>query len=129
MRVMPAVTWRPIARLIAGNRLFAAVLVPAIALRVDAELGYRWQAWFNDSFSYLRAAVTLTPGTTRAPASAASWRLPSVEPLSATTTSPLTPLSEMNWTALRTQVATVSASLRQGMTTVNSTWTPFAVLR
>jgi len=30
---------------------------------------------------------------------------------------------------LRTQVATVSASLRQGMTTVNSTWTPFAVLR
>ena len=65
MRVMPAVIWRPIARLIAGNRLFAAVLVPAIALRVDAELGYRWQSWFNDSFSYMRAAVTLTPGTTR----------------------------------------------------------------
>jgi hypothetical protein len=62
---MPAVIWRPIARLIAGNRLFAAVLVPAIALRVDAELGYRWQSWFNDSFSYLRAAMTLTPGTTR----------------------------------------------------------------
>jgi hypothetical protein len=62
---MPAVIWRPIARLIAGNRLFAAVLVPAIALRADAELGYRWQSWFNDSFSYLRAAVTLTPGTTR----------------------------------------------------------------
>ena len=65
MRVMPAVTWRPIARLIAGNRLFAAVLLPAIALRADAELGYRWQSWFNDSFSYMRAAVTLTPGTTR----------------------------------------------------------------
>jgi Dolichyl-phosphate-mannose-protein mannosyltransferase len=65
LRVMPAVIWRPIARLIAGNRLFAAVLVPAIALRADAELGYRWQSWFNDSFSYLRAAVTLTPGTTR----------------------------------------------------------------
>ncbi len=65
MRVMPAVIWRPIARLIAGNRLFAAVLLPAIALRADAELGYRWQSWFNDSFSYLRAAVTLTPGTTR----------------------------------------------------------------
>ncbi len=65
MRVMPAVIWRPIARLIAGNRLFAAVLVPALALRADAELGYRWQSWFNDSFSYMRAAVTLTPGTTR----------------------------------------------------------------
>jgi len=65
LRVMPAVIWRPTARLIAGNRLFAAALVPAIALRVTAELGYRWQSWFNDSFSYVRAAVTLTPGTTR----------------------------------------------------------------
>jgi hypothetical protein len=65
LRVMPAVIWRPIARLIAGNRLFAAVLLPAIALRADAELGYRWQSWFNDSFTYVRAAVTLTPGTTR----------------------------------------------------------------
>src|ERR1700691_266587 len=62
---MPAVIWRPIARLIAGNRLFAAVLLPAIALRVGAELGYRWQSWFNDSFSYMRATVTLTPNTTR----------------------------------------------------------------
>ncbi len=51
--------------MIAGNRLFAAALVPAFLLRVDAELGYRWQSWFNDSFSYVRAAVTLTPGTTR----------------------------------------------------------------
>lgn len=65
MRVMPAVIWRASARLIAGNRLFAAVLVPALALRVDAELGYRWQSWFNDSFSYVRTAVTLTPSTTR----------------------------------------------------------------
>ena len=32
---------------------------------MDAELGYRWQSWFNDSFSYVRAAVTLTPNTTR----------------------------------------------------------------
>ena len=32
---------------------------------MDAELGYRWQSWFNDSFSYVRAAVTLTPDTTR----------------------------------------------------------------
>ena len=65
MRVMPAVIWRSITRLIAGNRLFTAVLVPALALRVDAELGYRWQSWFNDSFTYVRAAVTLTPNTTR----------------------------------------------------------------
>ncbi|HEY0936183.1 MAG TPA: hypothetical protein VGD91_20890, partial [Trebonia sp.] len=62
---MPAVLWRRAARLIAGNRLLTAVLVPALLLRVDAELGYRWQSWFNDSFSYVRAAVTLTPGTTR----------------------------------------------------------------
>src|ERR1700729_775955 len=62
---MPAVIWRSIPRLIAGTRLFAAALVPALALRVAAELGYRWQSWFNDSFSYVRAAVTLTPGTTR----------------------------------------------------------------
>jgi hypothetical protein len=65
LRVMPAVIWRRTTRLIAGNRLFAAVLLPALLLRVDAELGYRWQSWFNDSFSYVRAAVTLTPGTIR----------------------------------------------------------------
>ncbi len=65
MRVMPAVIWRSITRLVAGNRLFAAALAPALALRVAAELGYRWQSWFNDSFSYVRAAVTLTPNTTR----------------------------------------------------------------
>ena len=65
MRVLPAVIWRSITRLIAGNRLFAVALVPALALRVDAELGYRWQSWFNDSFTYVRAAVTLTPNTTR----------------------------------------------------------------
>jgi hypothetical protein len=65
LRVVPAVLWRSITRLIAGNRLFAAALIPALILRVDAELGYRWQSWFNDSFSYVRAAVTLTPDTTR----------------------------------------------------------------
>ena len=65
MRVMPAGVWRPTGRLIAGNRLFAAALVPALLLRVDAELGYRWQSWFNDSFSYVNAAVTLTPDTAR----------------------------------------------------------------
>src|SRR6516162_8801194 len=62
--------------------------------------------------------------TTRAPASSASRWLPSVLPLSATTTSPFIPLSAMNFTALWTQTATVSASLRHGMTTVSSTWTP-----
>jgi len=65
LRVVPAVIWRSTTRLIAGNRLFTAALVPALALRVAAELGYRWQSWFNDSFSYVRAAVTLTPNTTR----------------------------------------------------------------
>jgi hypothetical protein len=65
LRVMPAVIWRRVTRLIAGNHLFAACLVPALLLRADAELGYRWQSWFNDSFSYVSAAVTLTPGTTR----------------------------------------------------------------
>src|SRR6201996_6867299 len=62
---MPAVIWRRTARLIAGNRLFTLVLMPAALPRADAELGDRWQSWFNDSFSYLQAAVTLTPGTTR----------------------------------------------------------------
>ena len=38
---------------------------PRSLLRVAAELGYRWQSWFNDSFTYVRAAVTLTPNTTR----------------------------------------------------------------
>ena len=65
MRVMPAVIWRSITRLIAGNRLFTAALIPALALRLTAELGYRWQSWFNDSFTYVRAAVTLTPNATR----------------------------------------------------------------
>src|SRR5579859_1687166 len=62
---MPAGIWRPARRLIAGHRLFAVALVPALLLRADAELGYRWESWFNDSFTYMRAAVTLTPGTTR----------------------------------------------------------------
>src|ERR1700753_4297690 len=62
---MPAVIWRSSTRRLGGHRRFAAVLLLATALRVDAELGYRWQSWFNDSFTYMRAAVTLTPGTTR----------------------------------------------------------------
>jgi hypothetical protein len=61
LRAVPAV----IRRSLAGNKLFALVLIPAVLLRVDAELGYRWQSWFNDSFSYVSAAVTLTPDTSR----------------------------------------------------------------
>jgi hypothetical protein len=65
LRDMPAAVWRPATRLIADNRLFAVALLPALLLRADAELGYRWQSWFNDSFSYVSAAVTLTPQTAR----------------------------------------------------------------
>ena len=65
MRVMPAALWRTAARLFTENRLFAVALVPALLLRADAELGYRWQSWFNDSFNYVTAAVTMTLDPTR----------------------------------------------------------------
>jgi hypothetical protein len=65
LRVMPAVTRRAAARLLSENKLFAVVLIPAVLLRVDAELGYRWQSWFNDSFSYVSSAVTMTLDPTR----------------------------------------------------------------
>jgi hypothetical protein len=58
VRVLPV-------RVLADNRLFAAALVLGALPRLDAELGYRWQSWFNDSFSYLTAAVTLTTDQTR----------------------------------------------------------------
>jgi Dolichyl-phosphate-mannose-protein mannosyltransferase len=61
LRAVPAV----IRRCLADNKLFALALIPAVLLRVDAELGYRWQSWFNDSFSYVSSAVTLTPETSR----------------------------------------------------------------
>ena len=51
--------------LIARNRLFVLVLIPAIALRADAELGYRWQSWFNDSFQYIGDVIGLHPDVTR----------------------------------------------------------------
>ena len=53
MRVVPAAIRRAATRLLSENRLFAIALIPAVLLRVDAELGYRWQSWFNDSFSYV----------------------------------------------------------------------------
>ncbi len=65
MRVMPAGVWRSATRPVARHRLLSAALFLALLLRIDAELGYRWQSWFNDSFTYVRAAVTLTPETTR----------------------------------------------------------------
>jgi hypothetical protein len=48
-----------------GHRLFIIVLTPAFLLRLDAELGYRWQAWFNDSFQYVQNTVTLNLDPTR----------------------------------------------------------------
>src|ERR1700679_415729 len=47
------------------NKLFALMLVPALLLRLDAELGYRWQVWFNDSFTYMSDVINLHPDTTR----------------------------------------------------------------
>ena len=41
-------------------------MIPAVLLRVDAELGYRWQAWFNDSFEYVQNTVHFTLDPTRA---------------------------------------------------------------
>jgi len=41
------------------------VLTPAVLLRVDAELGYRWQAWFNDSFEYVQNTVHFQLDPTR----------------------------------------------------------------
>jgi hypothetical protein len=47
------------------HRLFVLALIPALLLRVDAELGYRWQSWFNDSFNYVTTAVTMQLDPTR----------------------------------------------------------------
>jgi hypothetical protein len=66
---MPAVSPRTrskiIVEVIRRNRLFTAVLVVATLLRIDAELGYRWQSWFNDSWDYVDTAVTLNLDPTR----------------------------------------------------------------
>jgi hypothetical protein len=61
LRVVPTV----IRRALAENKLFAIVLVPAALLRIDAELGYRWQSWFNDSWNYVDTAITLNLDPTR----------------------------------------------------------------
>jgi hypothetical protein len=63
---LPARSLRSLAgRAWSGHRLFILVLTPAILLRVDAELGYRWQAWFNDSFEYLQYTVHFAMDPTR----------------------------------------------------------------
>ncbi len=53
------------ARAWAGHRLFIIVLTPAVLLRVDAELGYQWHAWFNDSFQYVQNTVHFQLDPTR----------------------------------------------------------------
>jgi hypothetical protein len=58
IRSLAARTW-------SGNRLFILVLIPGLLLRVDAELGYRWQAWFNDSFQYVQNTVSFKLDPTR----------------------------------------------------------------
>jgi hypothetical protein len=58
LRSLAARTW-------SGHRLFILVLTPAVLLRVDAELGYRWQAWFNDSFEYLANTIHFNLDPTR----------------------------------------------------------------
>jgi len=53
------------ARIWSGHRLFVIAAIPAVLLRADAELGYRWQAWFNDSFEYLANTVHFNLDPTR----------------------------------------------------------------
>jgi hypothetical protein len=53
------------ARTWSGHRLFVIVLIPALLLRADTELGYRWQAWFNDSFVYVEDTVHFDLDPTR----------------------------------------------------------------
>jgi hypothetical protein len=53
------------ARVWSGHRLFIIVLTPAVLLRIDAELGYQWHAWFNDSFQYVQNTVHFELDPTR----------------------------------------------------------------
>jgi len=63
------VTGRGVRRLAArtwsAHRLFIIVLTPAVLLRLDAELGYRWQVWFNDSFEYMQTTIHFQLDPTR----------------------------------------------------------------
>jgi hypothetical protein len=53
------------ARAWSGHRLFIIVLTPAVLLRIDAEVGYQWHAWFNDSFEYVQNTVHFNLDPTR----------------------------------------------------------------
>jgi hypothetical protein len=53
------------ARIWSEHRLFVIVLTPAVLLRADTELGYRWQVWFNDSFEYVASTVHFDLDPTR----------------------------------------------------------------
>jgi hypothetical protein len=61
LKVLP----KGVQRALAGNKLFAILMIPAALLRIDAELGYRWQSWFNDSWNYVDTAITLNLDPTR----------------------------------------------------------------
>lgn len=50
---------------LARHRVFTAALCAAAALRVVAELGYRWAIWFNDSFDYVAIALHPRPDPVR----------------------------------------------------------------
>jgi hypothetical protein len=52
--------------LLAAHWLFVLVLLPAVAMRVIAMLGFRWTLWFNDSYGYVANATgTFKPDTLR----------------------------------------------------------------
>jgi hypothetical protein len=51
--------------LLSEHRIFVIVLIPALGLRLCAELGYQWQLWFNDSFQYMSDVIGFHPDVTR----------------------------------------------------------------
>ena len=53
MKARPTAIWPSFTKLDACNRLFAVTLAAALLLRIDAQLGYRWQSGFNHSRHYL----------------------------------------------------------------------------
>ena len=56
----------PLLALLRTHWLFVLILLPAIAFRVIAELGFRWALWFNDSYGYVADATgTFKPDTLR----------------------------------------------------------------
>ena len=50
---------------IMDNKFFSLALTGALLLRIDTEIGYQWQAWFNDSFTYMSDVIGLHPDVTR----------------------------------------------------------------